>query len=210
MKKYYFLIVIMVLASSCSIDYLSCDAGINRWAMQNTEYYSSASRTELVNLPLKRLRAVYRGFSNEKKASLWHDKVHQYSQYLSGIEKEAYLELDSIIDAVYLKNTDKEITEEMINLWEEKMRNIFLWNDNDIFYSSCTWLSYEEYVIASILQYEETQTRLDHNQNEIQDCECRHNNGCPGSMSCEKLPKGCNEVQDCGIVHNSICNGTCW
>lgn len=210
MKKYLYLLVLVFVASCDKEARLSCDPSIDRWAKEMTVYYSTADRKELVSLPLNRVRAIYRGFPTEKKAELWHEKIRAYSTTLTGSELEAYLQLSSIINHIYTSEPSEDYEEE-IKKWEKEMRENFGWNDDKIFFSSCTWLTKEEYYLCFQIQTE-IRVRSIHEpaQNEIKECECHYNIGCPGMLLCEKhSPKGCTEIKDCGIVGSSYCNGVC-
>lgn len=50
---------------------LSCIPEIDLWAKENIDYYESSEFDEMITLPLSRQRAIFRGFSPEKKVSLW-------------------------------------------------------------------------------------------------------------------------------------------
>lgn len=210
MKKSFLLFLSLLPIISCSKEHLSCNPEVERWAKMNIEYYSNASREELVNMPLNRVRAIYRGFSDEKKANLWLEKINSYSSILEGQEKESYLELKKIVAEYYCTPGGKKSIDDLVSRWEEQMRSRFGWDDETLFFASCTWLTYDEYILASLMQYQEIQIRYDPINDKIDDCECIYNIGCPGGFSCEKnTPQGCNEVVDCGIVGTSPCKGIC-
>lgn len=197
---------------------LSCDPQINDWAEKNISHFTKSDRNELTNLPLNKARAIYRGLTNEHKASLWQLKVEDYikTEGLIGDEKNSYSQLLQIIPQLYGKGRIEDDTYLAIEVWEQKMREDYNWTDEDLFWSSCTWMTKEEYQKALVLQYRYYgRTTKSGGGPEINDddekteCECIWNIGCGGGLSCERLPDPCEVIQDCGILGSSNCKGVC-
>lgn len=116
----------------------------------------------------------------------------------------------ALCDHIYTSEPSEDYEEE-IKIWEKTMREKWGWDDEKIYFSSCTWLTREEYYLCIQMQTEIRVRAIDEpSQDEIKECDCHYSLGCPGMLSCEKhSPKGCTEIKDCGIVGSSYCDGVC-
>lgn len=223
MKNCYLLLLplaICLLLNSCSKDLsLSCNPDIDKWAKENLSNFDNRPREDLTMLPIKKARAIYRGLPNEKKSMLWTLKVEEYSrsERLTGEEKDDYEQLLDIIPLFYGEQRIKDSSYKVVETWEKQMRDIHGWTDEKIFWSSCTWMTKEEYQRSTILQIKysnpETKGGFDPSpppEEEDKDCECIYDIGCGGGLKCDKkTQKKCQEVYDCGIVGTSPCTGIC-
>lgn len=172
----------------------------------------------MIDLPLNKARAIYRGLPNERKATLWQIKINDYviDKGLHGEEKSAYCELLQIIPLLYGSNTIQKEAYVIIEDWEKMMREKYGWMDEDIFWSSCTWMTKNEYEKAQVLQYRYYGRSTKSpggpgisSDDEMIECECIWNIGCGGGMTCERKPDPCEHIQDCGILGSSNCKGVC-
>lgn len=93
MKRYFANMLIAAIACLVSAHFISAQESpenLEKWAKENFEYYSQAPRSEMVKLPLDKMRAIYSMFSPERKAEVWKYKWNDVkkSKHLSKEEKK--------------------------------------------------------------------------------------------------------------------------
>lgn len=187
---------------------LSCNPETDKWAKENIEYYQSASRDELVELSLSKLRALYRGFSKEKIDSLWSWKYsYECKHYALSAEESSFYK--TLIDYQYVGKTEYQAFSDW---WLKTANEKYHWPQEMVFVLGYTWLTEDEYIAASILELAQN-TKFDIGDNIVQkaDCECNTDWGCIGLGFDCNVELACNVTEvGCGLMQMDSCAGLCY
>lgn len=219
MKRIIIVLFASLLMSSCQSLDLSCDPLINDWAKENIKRYESYNREQIVQLPLSRQKAIYRGLSGNKKLELWRGKFEMtlIDETLSKPEKEQLLNLLNNLSAKLFDNTKEwERFQPYLKEWESTMRTKYNWNETKLFIYCHTWLSESELRNAILYDSIITKTQgltpgLD-DENENKKCSCLTDAYCAyseGYYKCEIENNKCEINGGCGLLGQQDCTGTC-
>lgn len=194
---------------------LSCDSVVDEWAKENLGYYSTASRNEIVLLPLSRQQAIYRGLSAERKFELWQikkDLVYK-SGVLSDEEYEDYVKLFNFMQPVHYEDEKGvKLLNAYAEKWMETMVTKHFWGDDQLFEFSHIWMTKEEFTNAVLSDNILTKSvSLPGLEAEVI-CNCIYSIYCKTSglgSICHDSPSCKSGDEECGIVGTSNCTGTC-
>lgn len=210
-KRSIFILFVLFTICACSQVKLSCNEEIDRWAKEHITEYECAPRDSMVVLPYSHQRALFNGLSPEKKCELWLIKKDEImtSEDYSSQEKVSINELfDSLSPKTYTSKTAKNEFLSFASCWEEKMRSVFNWDDERLFFTVCTWMNKVEF-FESVRIDELLTTKGNGDVNN--DCNCRYDIYCSSRISGEICDhdSNCDEVGGCGVFGTSSCNGVC-
>lgn len=214
MLRVFSLLAVLSCLVSCTKT-LSCDPLINEWANENYVYYESATREELVSLPMSRQRAIYIGLSAEKKVQLWKQKAQLVlsSGVLSHDEELAYMKLfDYIAPHHYDTKRGGEELSNFTTAWKEMVESKYNWDEVKLFYLTNIWMTEDEFLNAIILDNLYTKTDSVVGDMNSKTCECIYSVYCLKSglgTICSTYPSCKLSAKSCGIAGNSNCTGTC-
>lgn len=219
--KFFFVLMTSAVTfslSSCSEDPLySCDPEVEAWTKVNINLYQSASRANIVKLPLERQQAVIRGISTDKKVSLWRTKFDyiMIDERLTDAEKNELRQLYDFVSPEYY-DTKLGLSQlrEFATTWERRMSEKYGWNEQKIFFYACTWMTEEE-LAQSVIQdgaislRKSTRSESDN----LPPCTCRYDSFCARfGKECKDSPQDCNYDSfndDCGLIGGFPCDGIC-
>lgn len=214
MKRLLLLFFTVTCLVSC-VKTLSCDSAVDKWAKQNIEYYSTASRDEIVSLPLSRQQAIYRGLSAERKVELWQIKKELVykSGSLSDAEYEDYVKLFNFMQPAHYESVNGI---KILNAYAEKWMDIMVtkhfWGDEQLFEFSHIWMTKEEFTNAVLSDNILTKGVSLPGMEEEVICNCIYSIYCKTSglgSICHDSPSCKDGDEGCGIVGSSNCKGTC-
>lgn len=207
------LIPALLLSCEKSVKF-SCDPETDGWAREHIAYYATSERSELVKLPLSKQRAIYAGFTLDKKLSICKEKLALLF-IEENISYAEYLDLNKIID-LYENVRDWEKEGEKGDIESKALSMIkafadkYSWSKDRIWFLLYTWMTEEEFSRA--LEYDEIMTKdgpvVDKPSITKGDCECRVSLGCFGYQTCNRRVE-CVGVESCGIWGSDECNGIC-
>lgn len=227
MKKLVFVSLAFILcfisSVSCTKEVYSCDPDVNEWTIANKDYYATASRAEIVSLPIERQRAVYLTLPGQKKLDLWMAKYQTLlaSKVYTDAEKQGISELYTFAneDHFVTKSGQKEFNK-FAEKWVKKMRDKFGWTEEDFFFAACTWMTKNEIKFAVIESGKSrSRTSIDPVHDDSHGGTGKFNCDCTTDIYCSTFGEGgdCNRKTDacngtergCGILGNSECDGAC-
>ena len=125
---------------------LSCSKEINDWANSVIAYYELAPREQIIQLPISRQRAIFRGLSSKRKVSLWNDKL-SLILYDETYTEEQCADFSVLIKQLDATVFDDEVCQKAFNeyaeLWETSMKDKYGWDENVLFMLAYTWMTEE-------------------------------------------------------------------
>lgn len=120
---------------------------LRKWADDNAEYYSKASRSEFVKLPYEKQLALYNEFSGEKIVSLWQYKAKaiENDASLSDAEKSELKKLFDFVRPCHFDTGDgKAEFNAFASGWADRMRKEYGWDEEKLFIYASSWLTSDE------------------------------------------------------------------
>lgn len=220
MKRFIIVSFAILLALSCNDADLSCDPAINAWAKESISEFENSSVEDIVQLPLSRQQAIYRGISGKKKMELWSAKFqHTFmDDRLNKSEKEQLMSLYSRMSAKIFDSTEEwEVLESYLCEWESAMREQYNWDDTKFFLYCQIWLT--ESQLKRAVHYDsitksigDIVSGMGSGTTESSKCTCLTDIYCSfaeGQYRCEIENNKCELNNGCGWLGGQSCTGTC-
>ena len=224
MKKLFYILMLFVITSCIKQEkpIYSCNESINDFVVTNKSTLADISREQLVTLPIAYQRAILNSFSNEKKASLWIEKLDLVLlQNISDDYRAKIVELRNFVNPeiynheMYEKPEDN-VTNFIVN-WEQNVLNRLEFDTVVFSINFCTLMTFDEYeyfvnnydgIDYSWLEGGVDIIRLPLGQGT---CTCRYDFYCSVFMNveCEDGKNNCSPSWDCGVMGSSKCDGMC-
>lgn len=221
-------ILMLAVIISCQKERkLSCDPIVDSWAKDNLSVYESSDRADIINLPYFRQKAIYVGLSGNSKVRIWKGKLALVEEQ-GLLSKSEFKEYSSLINSLKPEYFDtdygKEELRKITEIWVEKMRKEFLWDDYKIYDYLESWMTEEErtksyflesfaYNIGEVVDTGVIDTTIIDTSEIAVPCECRADIYCKqkGYEICysDNDRYKCAIVQGCGLWGNDPCGGIC-
>lgn len=212
MKKIFCIVFSIIILLSCEKEELiySCDPEINAIVKSGISEFSKESLSEYLDYDISLQRAIYRGFTPEKKRLFWLEKIDSVLMNTDFMELEIahVLKLRSHITLGFFNEglRDSLIVKEREDFrdrWISYANDKLLWDISRIaFLTNSLYFDETRYELIITEQKEMTLKSLSF------DCSCSTESDYCGGQTCN--PGGCSVKSGCGWFRQYDCNGACY